>query len=346
MSYARYEMDSSTPSSEVSSRLLIPNEQLSFHRFPELPFELRCLIWELTIEPRVVQLRQRHVFECYCAVQSVPSNRSVSGKHPDCACESPQDAARKSHGRIDRIRGRPYGYHLMGFTAESRLPSVLLACHESYSIASRAYTKSFSALGAIAQTWIGFKLDTLYLEKRSEAPGAETLVQGVLPYMCLDELAQIERLAINHDLLPEAIGTYENYLANILTFFTSVKRVYLVKDPQLAKGGMPALGSSERASESLELFGDLGPHHRGSAPKDREACTASSNCLQPACWSIELSEDDVHREGVRICRERGKQWPTPIFEFNKTISTSSMRSELESIQQQCRKQITCGCYGS
>jgi hypothetical protein len=29
----------------------------TFHPFPRLPFELRAYIWELTVEPRIVEVR-------------------------------------------------------------------------------------------------------------------------------------------------------------------------------------------------------------------------------------------------------------------------------------------------
>ncbi|OWO98636.1 hypothetical protein B2J93_5793 [Marssonina coronariae] len=219
-------------------------DEPAFRHFSRLPFELRLAIWELTIEARLVPLRQRHLFECYHAVESVSSARPVcarrAGSAPDggggggCGCgrggagANHDDGAKRAHGRIDRIRGRPYGHRIMGFDSGLPAPGLLLACHESARVASRVYTRSFSALGAVAQTWFGFDRDTLLLSRESKAAGLETLVQDVLPYVCEDELARVERLALNLDILSEAIGSPENYLACVLFFFRNVKTVTLI----------------------------------------------------------------------------------------------------------------------
>ncbi|KAI9053853.1 hypothetical protein LZ554_002800 [Drepanopeziza brunnea f. sp. 'monogermtubi'] len=347
-------MDSNIATIQISSRSAHSNDERSFHRFADLPFELRLSIWEATTEPQVVHLRQSQVFECYHAVESVSSNRHVSnrctssatGSHQGRICEDLQGGAKKAYKMMDRFRGRPYGYHMTGFHTDNPVPSLLLACYESYQVASKLYTKSFSALGSIAQTWFNFKVDTLYLDLNSEAAGTETLVQDVLPYLCQDELAKVQRVAINHDLVSEAMGNYENYLACILVFFTNVKYVYLVSDSKLARDDLPELDNFERLPESLRLYNCMETHRRKSALKDCSDCTAAygQNGLQSAYGSIGLSADKIQWEGIIICKDRGQVWPKPICVFNKTIATPAMRTKLEDIQQQCATDATCGCY--
>lgn len=47
----------------------------AFHPFPRLPYELRLLIWEMTVDPRIVKVEYRRLdptHEEYCLTSSTP----------------------------------------------------------------------------------------------------------------------------------------------------------------------------------------------------------------------------------------------------------------------------------
>ncbi|KAH7413369.1 hypothetical protein BKA64DRAFT_353177 [Cadophora sp. MPI-SDFR-AT-0126] len=327
----------------------------SFSRFRDLPFEIRLLIWEATVEPQIVHLRQRHVSECYHAIQSVSSNRhvadrcsgKVSQKYQGCLCESHDVGYRKEFDRMDRIRGRPYLHHTMGFDTDVPIPGLLLACRESYQVASKVYTKSFSALGSIAQTYFSFKTDTLYLDIHTEAPTAESILQDVLPYMCQDELAKVEKLAINRNLLTETMGSYENYLACILYFFKNVKTVHLVSESEMVETDrLKSSTDKQKTPQPFVLYEAMETSGRKTAARDCEECRAAFRrhglaLLHP---DIEICEDEVHAQGKSVCGGRGQQWPKPAFVHGQTITTPEMKSRLEALQRQCVEEVKCGCY--
>ncbi|KAH6717666.1 hypothetical protein BKA61DRAFT_716019 [Leptodontidium sp. MPI-SDFR-AT-0119] len=348
---------SATLTSTSIETKLVPKpsiNEVSFSRFPDLPFEIRLLIWEATVEPQVVHLRQRHVSECYHAVESVSSNRYVAdrctgkapAKYQGCLCESHKDGPRKEFDRMDRIRGRPYLHHTMGFDTDVPIPALLLACRESFHAASKVYTKSFSALGSIAQTYFNFKTDTLYLDIHTEAPTAESILQDVLPYMCLDELAKVERLAVNRNLLTETMGSYENYFACILYFFRNVKTVYLVSESELVESGRKEVSKDvTRSTQPLVLYEGMETYRRTIPARDCGECRAAfkRHGLALVHPDIEICEDEVHSQGKSVCGSRGLQWSKPAFVHGQTITTPEMRSRLEELQRKCREEVKCGC---
>ncbi|KAG4440539.1 hypothetical protein IFR05_003955 [Cadophora sp. M221] len=333
------------------------SDEVSFSRFSDLPFEIRLLIWEATIEPQIVHLRQRHVSECYHAVESVSSNRHVAdrctGKPPEkyqgCLCESHKEGPRKEFDRMDRIRGRPFLHHTMGFDTDVPIPGLLLACQESFHVASKVYTRSFSALGSIAQTYFNFKTDTLYLDIHTEARTAESILQDVLPYMCQDELAKVEKLAVNRNLLTETMSSYENYFACILYFFRKVKTVFLVSESELVETDRKEVENERtRCTQPLVLYEAMETYQRTIPARDCSDCRAAfkRHGLALVHPDIEICEDEVHSQGKSVCGGRGQQWSKPAFVHGQTITTPEMRLRLEELQKKCMEKVKCGCYGA
>ncbi|KAH7370816.1 hypothetical protein BKA65DRAFT_590081 [Rhexocercosporidium sp. MPI-PUGE-AT-0058] len=332
-----------------------PSKCEAFSRFSDLPFEIRLLIWGATIEPQIVHLRQRHVSECYHALESVSSNRPVAdrctGRAPEkyqgCLCESHKDGPRKEFDRMDRIRGRPYLHHTMGFDTDVPIPGLLLACRESFQVASKVYTKSFSALGSIAQTYFNFKADTLYLDIHTEAPTAKSILQDVLPYMCQDELAKVENLAVNRNLVTETMSGCENYFACILYFFRNVKTVYLVSESKLVATEQKEVEKDgKRPSQPLVLYEAMETHQRRVPARDCGECRAAfkRHGLALLYPEIEICEDEVHSQGKFVYGGRGLQWNKPTFVHGQTITTPEMRSKLEDLQRKCMEEVKCACY--
>jgi hypothetical protein len=102
-------------------------------------------------------------------------------------------------------RGIPRGHNerpnrLKGFWSESETPAVLLVCKESFTVASRFYTRAFGRTGALAQTYFDFHRDTLYVDD-DFVPWTKLKVLSLgLPFFLpnlftYEELARIQNFA-------------------------------------------------------------------------------------------------------------------------------------------------------
>jgi hypothetical protein len=101
--------------------------------------------------------------------------------------------------------GRSAPDKLYGFTSEWDIPALLLVCREAHYVASRVYSRTFSAHGALAQTYFSYKRDTLYLDFQTIGKGfryspiatnEDTLAMVLMEKTVPDELARVENLAI------------------------------------------------------------------------------------------------------------------------------------------------------
>ncbi|EGO58639.1 hypothetical protein NEUTE1DRAFT_39715 [Neurospora tetrasperma FGSC 2508] len=110
----------------------------SFHLFPHLPWEIRSRIWELTIEPRTVDVRISHEWE--------DVSNDVKAKY--------------NHSRLGPLRSR----------SSTPVPAPLQACREARSHLSsvtkgryRFYQKAFSHPPAAESRyiWVNFDVDVV-----------------------------------------------------------------------------------------------------------------------------------------------------------------------------------------
>ncbi|KAL2141281.1 hypothetical protein VTI28DRAFT_2616 [Corynascus sepedonium] len=103
----------------------------AFHPFPRLPFELRARIWELTVEPRTVEVRVYH--------STPPRYR----KWP-----------RRGWGRRNTL-----------LSSLTPVPAILQTCREARNLG--LYKKEFSRLSTIDQTryvWLNLEIDMISIE--------------------------------------------------------------------------------------------------------------------------------------------------------------------------------------
>ncbi|KAK1994774.1 hypothetical protein LX36DRAFT_660262 [Colletotrichum falcatum] len=98
-----------------------PTMTAEFHLFPELPFELRIRIWELTREPRVLRVEAR--------------------------------------AELDKHRRRPLDYTLLYCASPEPVPAVLQTCRESRNLG--LYERSFAGGLAPRHIWVDFQVDTI-----------------------------------------------------------------------------------------------------------------------------------------------------------------------------------------
>ena len=99
------------------------------------------------------------------------------------------------------VAGWDYPQILYGLKSESPVPGTLLACRESFKVASRIYCRAFGSLGAFPETWFNFSQDTLYLDGLTAGvsysiPGHWYPDRVVRQLFAADELIRIRKLAV------------------------------------------------------------------------------------------------------------------------------------------------------
>jgi hypothetical protein len=93
----------------------------------------------------------------------------------------------------DYLLGVPDFLH--AFRANQATPVVLSACRESNAVASHFYTRAFSSLGAIAETYFDFRNDVLYISTLILFGWGEG---GHSSQPAIDDLQRVERVLLNH----------------------------------------------------------------------------------------------------------------------------------------------------
>jgi 2EXR family len=205
----------------------------TFTFFNELPKELRHMIWELALQPlRIVHLTRRQVATSKDPVwwKRVWSDTAID--EPDYGLFDVEETwideverklaakllasddtswgwmtrtdarnllqRKRPSPRVPRIwQGDGCPEKLYGFDSEASTPDALFACRESLSIGH--CFPAFGSQGAVAQTYINYKQDILYLDRLSTGrPFASPidLTNLLGSELDRDELAQIENLAI------------------------------------------------------------------------------------------------------------------------------------------------------
>ncbi|KAK2012534.1 hypothetical protein LZ32DRAFT_638206 [Colletotrichum eremochloae] len=92
-----------------------------FHLFSNLPFELRIRIWDMTREPRLLNVKAR--------------------------------------AELNKYRRHPLDYTLFYCTSPNPVPAILQTCHESRSLG--LYERSFASGLTPRYIWVDFQLDTI-----------------------------------------------------------------------------------------------------------------------------------------------------------------------------------------
>jgi len=168
-----------------------------FRKFPELPKEIRLMIWEAVLpDGRIVEILQRPLQTTVGKWDwpGAPENPSTQHRIDYLTEEAPADQGQHSfmNTRIERILGYfrqeevditvPEGYHfdllsngdfeienyldlpMPGIMSPCPPPSVLFVCRESYEVASAIYKRSFATHAGFAQTYFAPQRDTLYFK--------------------------------------------------------------------------------------------------------------------------------------------------------------------------------------
>ncbi|KUJ09418.1 uncharacterized protein LY89DRAFT_788279 [Mollisia scopiformis] len=301
-----------------------------FEFFPELPKELRLLIWETALgleEPRIVSIQQKCLKKTIGAWEKEnnaiwpPLDRRT---HPRQAGRAErtgyaskaqlEEQGRRARGWISKLSGRSYKKaSLMGVACNTPPPSLLLVSHEARDVALKRYSLILACPQSNPETYFDFTLDTLYMTWRnfnryrlkptSPAPQLDVW-NGFIDF---DNLFKVERLAIQV-ISSRKTHFDEKRVAEVLRVFPSVKQLSLVAQ-HYHDSNLSALEQSD-----LCLTDD---------PIDvEEAFNAYHN--------FEYNEDEFHSYyGF---------WTLPVIQ-ESTLLPRKTRAELEELQKDCERTI-------
>jgi hypothetical protein len=338
------------------------NETPPFPQFSKFPKEIRLMVWEAAIEPRIVHVQARRVNECPHILRHVRSDKTV----PDRCDEHPTDpwAAHQQmslnerveeyqkwmaldeedewelDARIEDIRDRMEP--LTGLRSDCPIPSLLLACRESFSIASKVYTRSFSSFGALPQIYFNFQLDTLHIDDYSFCEYFdEEIFEGILDYMCPDELAKIENLSLTERVVE--CFDQEDYLCDILSRFGNVRNLYLTQDCIQIDLYEPGMSDLDRAAE-LKFFEPEDIHRRSYMFQHPEHHLKHQKGMLP-CNSVFNRVDNAYFDLKRTAAiaKSGRSFPRPYI-CSRILASATLKANYEAHKRQYETLGGCRCY--
>ncbi|PVH80987.1 hypothetical protein DL98DRAFT_654413 [Cadophora sp. DSE1049] len=139
---------------------------------------------------------------------------------------------------------------MVGLYSDQPIPVTLLVYRESHDTSSKVYTRSFSMLGALPQTYFSFEFDTVYLDWNSfeDYLNDEEVLQ-LLSYLGSDELAKAQNLALCEAMVSYK-ADFELHLCLILAEFGHVKKVTIVVQ-KFVDSGLPASMYCQQAATQM-----------------------------------------------------------------------------------------------
>lgn len=247
-----------------------------------------------------------------------------------------------------------------GIACQTPTPAILLACKESYNVASKLYQRTFACRGSIPETYFNFETDTLCLDWYTFkmyfagfTTGFSNDAAGLQAWYCfgpndLKDLSKVERLAVrtNSREHPELLWYAEDIeedIANLMRVFQGVKVLSIIA---------PSFEDSDRIDETvpdLQMFDavnvegtlDLYKSHplefwdvrddgidRPAGESDFME-TSKKTCLFP----------EVNEDQVKLSNEQdGGYWSIPRIEI-KTIVRKEEKEAFEKVRRACAYDI-------
>ncbi|KAL2062488.1 hypothetical protein VTL71DRAFT_6754 [Oculimacula yallundae] len=226
-----------------------------FTCFSRLPLEIRLLIWEAVLPgPRLVNMRQRPVRKTFLDYKEEMGHEwplleddteDAQGSHELDDVRNAAARARDDISRSINTAGNVpipfYEAHLLGIDSNYPPPSIMVVCRESCSVVLHHYTKSFSCMGSVPQTYFDFTRDTLYLHIDSFAyyrgDGIMTLdmvldgLNGHSKITDSENLGRVQKLAITIPMHYSSRAQTE-FLKSILVVFEGAKEISIIVDDQ------------------------------------------------------------------------------------------------------------------
>lgn len=198
---------------------ILPMALTSFPQFSSLPAEIRQMIWQVAVFPRIVYLEM--VDEAKHTCSRVWSMTSIEGP------ESIGFFDLDNQSTADRLRHGPWP--LWSFKSQS-IPPLFHTCKESQRVAERIYSKSFGTECAPPTTWFNFELDTLYLdwgvhdEDEEEMSGVDF---SFGPIDLSEDVKKVQNLAIYGGEHPLDTPVHE-WIDHVLDYLGNVQSLTMV----------------------------------------------------------------------------------------------------------------------
>lgn len=224
--------------------------QRMFTKFPELPREIRLLIWEAALPgPRIVHLRSEFLTSCKFGTRRVRSDKTLACDCVKCEVYAPRkEIAEHREGActtadvVEEAGNEDGGWHtdddtdrdqedlggpdtLRAFRTKCPAPVVLFVCRESHEVASKVYTRCFPSLGGFPTVWFNYQLDILYFDFFNDEIGEN---EDALELLNPKELAKVENLCVHSEAILNEAVIYEMWLASLLGLFGGVKSFHAI----------------------------------------------------------------------------------------------------------------------
>ncbi|TKW59441.1 hypothetical protein CTA1_10208 [Colletotrichum tanaceti] len=289
---------------------LVPPTLPRFHRFPDLPPEIRLKIWSYLVVPRVVTAccferddrlpAQREAF----ARRSVPAllGSSSSSSSP-CTPEEPVTTTSTTTTTTTATTT----------VVNPTCPAILLVCRESRALGLEHYELSFgwkiSALLSdtpIARppcAWFNFRLDALYLAGELEAYDQYGFNSPVVYFLRRRDAARVRHVACAFEALhyPEQ-GSDQIFgcLWHVVDRFSAARRLAVAVTPRDEEGmkGCLVLGADDNIMHKIWNGWVLGTTVTSSSLADTQIVLVREADLADVMAS-HAAEEDEGKRGIR-----------------------------------------------
>jgi hypothetical protein len=209
------------------------NNVQSFPRFPQLPKEVRLMIWEMALPClRIVSVEMRWLKKTHLEWEQ---EKEVSNKTAENTRDSetmPEASRATSHNcECPRVDPPLIDGHLPGIKLNTPLPQILLTCCKSFAAATKFYKCVFSIDPSSPETYFNFYQDTLYIRHNTfswYSEGTESIIDSLVCFSIHNnkELNCVKNLTVLLD--PKGTVSVKEWLVRLLCFFQRVERLLLV----------------------------------------------------------------------------------------------------------------------
>ena len=332
-----------------------------FTLFPELPKEIRLLIWNAALPgPRVVHLQQRKLKSTIReweqktgrswpvfpgemrAVNEAARDTGTSGIEESFEADRDRRFQRRvMRHRINEALGadgppstRYRGAHMLGLYSDSPTPEMTLVNREAYDVVSKSYPRVFSGPASFAQTWFNGALDTLYIRNDTywvyPLGGPILDINDGFPVLDVENMRKVKKLAIWWDLgwtnnapMRQRPLT-EDWTAPVLKLFGGVEELVLVLHHYGNEG--------EEENQTVHLIDPIWVDEALEKYNRIIADPKSGDTLEVRAMDIGVSGEELDLELLEEYRQNfgeGKpSWTMPRF-VEKVAVTEGVRRKLD-----------------
>ena len=211
---------------------------------------------------------------------------------------------------------------LSTFKSHAPVPSLILACKESFEVASRRYSRTASGRCGMRETYFDFERDILFVDLRSFGQagyhaGKDTTAWKAAWARTTPHRRSIQNLCLGTDSLDYYVENgYEAEVIATLACFGDLKTLTLAIDHTVIP--------SKRATSSLE-FVDI-PGVEDSLGHGMDQPVPANFGYSPRTFS--LNSEWMKNARLRWFQRHGEQlsWELPKFRYKKVVSVKKPRS--------------------